>query len=43
MYFVEDKFMNFQQYDLGYHSGGEIVEVTLSGNAAEGISTTEDM
>lgn len=26
--------MKFSYYDLGSHSGGEIVEVTLSGNAA---------
>lgn len=26
--------MRFQEYDLGYRSGGEIVEITLSGNAA---------
>src|SRR6267378_3226986 len=26
--------MNFQSYDLGRLNGGEIVEVTLSGNAA---------
>jgi hypothetical protein len=26
--------MQFQDYDLGYHNGGQIVEVTLSGNAA---------
>lgn len=26
--------MNFTHYNLGYRSGGEIVEVTLSGNAA---------
>lgn len=26
--------MNFQHYDLGYLSGGEVVVVTLSGNAA---------
>ena len=26
--------MNFVHYDLGYKNGGEVVEVTLSGNAA---------
>src|SRR5690242_19418007 len=26
--------MQFQKYDLGYLNGGEIVEVTLQGNAA---------
>jgi len=26
--------MNFQKYDLGNRQGGEIVEVTLKGNAA---------
>ncbi|KAA6310142.1 MAG: putative molecular chaperone Tir, partial [Streblomastix strix] len=26
--------MNFQRYDLGQLHGGEIVEVTLNGNAA---------
>jgi hypothetical protein len=26
--------MNFQDYDLGYHNAGEIVQINLSGNAA---------